>query len=327
MTKIKLSSLLLLISCFVHAQEGSSVYEFLRFPGSAHVGALGGTNVSLIENDLSLVFQNPSLLGQEMDMNLNLSYTSYIGGIGLGNVAFAKALGDRSTWGIGVNYISYGDMKQTGPDQSVLGTFSAKDMAISGFFSRDLNEKIRGGVSPKIIYSNFEQYSSMALSVDLGLSYYNKDDDFSLGLALKNVGRQVTAYHQEIENFPWDLQLGLTKRLSHAPIRFSLTAAHLNKWKFYDVEGNKDAFLTSLGKHFIVGVDFIPSDNLWIALGYNVKTAADMKLQDANKMGGFSIGAGLKVKSFNVGCALGNYHPSASSFMISLTTSLSEIQL
>ena len=50
-----------------------------------------------------------------------------------------------------------------------------------------------------------------------------------------------------------------------------------------------------------------------------------MKLQNGNKMGGFSAGAGVKVKRFDVGVSIARYHPSASSLMLSVSTVLGNI--
>ena len=44
------------------AQDGSSVFNFLRLPFSAHAAAHGGNNISLIEDDLTLAYHNPALL-------------------------------------------------------------------------------------------------------------------------------------------------------------------------------------------------------------------------------------------------------------------------
>jgi hypothetical protein len=93
------------------------------------------------------------------------------------------------------------------------------------------------------------------------------------------------------------------------------------------VDGEEDSFGSALAKHLVFGVEFIPNNNFWAAIGYNPKTNSDMKLQDTNKRSGFSIGAGIWVKAFNIGCSVARYHPSATSFMLSLTTSLSEIKL
>jgi len=309
------------------AQEGKSTFDFLQLPTSVRAAALGGTNVSIIENDLSLVFQNPAFLGQEMDLTISAGYLSYISDIGAGNVVFAKSLGQRSAWGVGFTYTNYGKMLETTEDQSILGNINAADICGNIFFSRDLTDKIRGGVAAKFIYSNYANNTAIGIGVDLGLSYYNRDKNLSIGLTGKNLGRQIKAYETELADLPWEIQLGLSQKLAHAPIRYSITAAHLNQWQFYNLQGEKDAFGTTFLKHFVFGVDFLLSDNFWFALGYNVKRASDLHLSQGNGLSGFSIGAGLRVKAFSFGCSVGKYYPSATSLLLNISTSLAEMKL
>ena len=311
----------------INAQEGSTIFNFLSFPTSARAGALGRTNISIVENDASLIYHNPALLGPEMDKNVNLNYLFYIADIGMGSATFTKALGERSAWGVGFNYINYGDMLKTDNTGTINGDLPAKDICGNLFFSRDLTDRLRGGITAKFIYSPYDEYTSMGLGVDLGLSYYNKEKQFSFGLVGKNLGRQIKAYDEEYAELPWEIQLGMSKRLENAPIRFSVTATNLNRWDYKTIEGEDQKFFTTLLDHFIVGFDFLPSDNLWVALGYNARVGSDMKLQQGNRMGGFSIGAGLNVKAFKISCSVAQYHPSATSFMVSFTTSFSEPKL
>jgi len=311
----------------VWAQEGEAGFEYLLLPQSAHSAALGGTNISLIENDASLIFDNPSLLGPEMNLTFQASYLAYVSDIRMGNAVFTKALGDRGAWGIGALYSHYGNMLETTEENIVLGDLVANDICASLFFSHDLNDKIRGGISGKFLYSNYYHNTAIGLGFDLGLSYYNEDKGFSFGLVGKNIGRQIKAYEEEIVGLPWDIQMGITKTLSHAPIRFSITGVYLKQWKINSVRGGDDSFLKTLGKHLLVGVDFIPSDNFWIGLGYNAKRGADMYLEEGNKLGGFSAGAGFRVKAFSFGCAVGKYNTAATSFMLSVATSFAEMKL
>jgi hypothetical protein len=304
------------------AQEGKTAFDYLLLPVSSRSGALGGVNISAIETDASLVYNNPALLGSEMDLNLTVSGLSYLADIKTGSVIFTKALGERSAWGIGVNYASYGKMTETSADNVVLGDLNATDICGNLFFSRDLSDKWRGGITAKFIYSNYYHSTATGIGVDLGLSYYDSDREFSIGLTGKNLGRQITAYDEgELAALPWDIQLGISKKLDHAPIRFSLTGVYLKQWQFDNYYKQKDSFLKTLGKHLIIGVDLIPSDNLWIGVGYNIKRGTDMYIQDGNKFAGFSIGAGLKIKTFAIGCAFGKYHPSASSLLLNISTS------
>jgi hypothetical protein len=80
-------------------------------------------------------------------------------------------------------------------------------------------------------------------------------------------------------------------------------------------------------KHWVLGLDYVPSDNFWIGIGFNPKTNADMKLQGGNILSGFSGGAGISVKMFDVGVSVAKYHPSALSLLVSVSTTLGDFKL
>jgi hypothetical protein len=290
--------------------------------------------VSLIERDPSLIFHNPALLGGETDGMVNLNYMNYISDIHTGSVAYTKAWRERSAWGIGVRFFSYGAMKETDAWRTVLGDFTAHDASLNIFYSYDLSDRWRGGASFGALYSGFAEYTSWGLSVDAGLSYFDADRGLSFGIALKHIGAQVKAYDEKREKLPWDIQLGITKKMAHAPFRFSVTGQYLNRWKFkyiddslQDTELDDGVAKTAL-KHLVFGVDFVPSENFWAGIGYNPKTAADMQLKDGgNRLGGFSAGAGLRVSRFDVGISIARYHPSAMSLMLSVSLALSNAGL
>lgn len=322
MRKILLLSFCLLISGALFAQAGKSTFDFLLLPNGVRSSALGGNNVSVIENDISLIYQNPAALGPEMDKGINLNYLAYIADIGMGSATFAKALGERSAWGIGALYTNYGNLKETDKGNNIIGDMRVSDINANLFFSHDLTDKIRGGITAKFIYSNYAHNTAMGLGVDLGLSYYDPEKDFSIGIVGKNIGRQIQSYEEELYSLPWDIQIGFTKRLARAPIRFSITSVYLSDWQLYNLQGEKYSFFNNFLNHLVLGVDFLPSDNLWVALGYNVKRGSDLSLQEGNRLAGFNIGAGLRVKAFSFGFSVGQYHPSATSFMLNVSTFL-----
>ena len=51
-----------MLSLTAVAQESQTAYNFLRMPESAHAAALGGDNISIIEDDATLALSNPALL-------------------------------------------------------------------------------------------------------------------------------------------------------------------------------------------------------------------------------------------------------------------------
>lgn len=332
MRNILFVGFLLLLAGVVPAQTGDAVYNFLRYPSSARANALGGHTVSLVERDPSLIFHNPALLGAEMDGMVNLNYMNYISDINVGSALFTKAVKEKAAWGVGAAFFSNGSFKGMSADNLPTGDFSAKDISMNGFFSYDLSDKWRGGIALKFLYSHYDIYSSLGLCVDAGLSYYNSEKEFSFGFAFKNIGAQLKPYYEERQKLPWDIQLGITKRMTHAPIRFSLMAMYLNRWKFdYVDEVDKEAyeedkFFKSLVKHFVIGVDYVPSENFWLGVGWNPKTMWDMKLRGGNVLAGFSGGAGVKIKMFDVGVSVAKYHPSALSLLMSVSVTLADFK-
>ena len=316
------------------AQEGASAYSFLEVPSSSHAFALGGTNITVIDDDVNLMEQNPALLGPEIDMQVGFNYMHYLGASNFAGVRYGMAAGDRGAWSIGIQYLGYGTMSQTEADGSVVGTFSPQDVVFSGMYAHDFTDRLRGGINVKMIYSSYEQYTAFAMATDLGLNYYDPDHDMSLSLVLKNLGGQIKRFDNDYDRLPFDIQLGWMQRLGSSPFQLSITAWHLNKWNlpYYDMEDNgseirvlKQSFMSNLFRHLVFGLQYAPSDKFYIALGYNYKTRTDMSTYNRNILSGFSIGAGLKVKSFALGVAYAQPHKSGSSIMLNLSTNLNEL--
>ena len=289
--------LLLLFWVRTQAQEDNSVFQFLKLPFSSHAAALGGENISIIEDDLTMAVHNPALLSCVADKTLNLNYTLYIAGVNAASAAFSRVLGDRSTWAVTAQFVNYGTMKETTSENIITGTFSAKDMAFSGIYSYDL--------------SDYYKFSSFAIGVDLGLNYYHQNSDFSFSMVARNLGGQIVAFEDKREKLPVDVQVGITKRLSHAPFRISATLYNLTDWKnskFFD--------------HAVIGMDFLPTDNFYVSLGYNFRRTNEMKVADSSHWAGFTAGAGLQIKRFKLGAAYAKYHLSTSSLLFNLSMTL-----
>lgn len=296
------------------AQESQTAYNFLRLPVSAHAAALGGDNISLVDDDATLIFQNPALINDVSDRTINLNFMTYMEGAKTASAAFLKAAGERGTWGVTAQYMDYGSMKETTADNQELGTFSARDIAIGGTFAYALTNEISGGVTAKFITSYIGSYNSLALGVDLGINYYHEDYDLSLSAVARNLGGQFKAYNDDFDRIPLDLQIGATKRIGHSPLRVSATMSRLNDWS----EG--------FGRHFAIGADVLLGQSIYVAAGYNFRRASEMKISDAEGSSahgaGLSIGAGLSLERFKLHVAYAKYHVSASSILINISYAL-----
>ena len=318
----------------INAQDGTIAYNFLNLPSSSHIYGLGGVNISTIEDNINLTDQNPALLGPEMDLQIGLNYMRYVGETNFAGLKFAKKATERSAFAIGVQYFGYGSMKYADEQGNILGSFSPKDIAINVAYSHDITDRWRGGINLKYIYSAYDEFSAMALAADLGVNYYDPESDLSLSLVGANLGGQINRFNDTYDRLPIDVRLGLTKGLGSIPVRLSVTAWNLTKWSlpYYDPgDGTssdgiklKDSFIPNLFRHLIFAADFVPSQRFHIGLGYNYKTRTDMSTYSRNLLSGFSLTAGINVKSFGIDVALAQPHTGATTFMVNLSANLND---
>ena len=312
----------MLLPVVTWAQDG--VFNFLRLPFSAHAAALGGNNISLIEDDISLAFHNPALLINVSDNTLHLNYMTYISDSKVAGAMYDKVLGERSVAAVAARYVDYGSFDGYDENNSAMGSFAAKDIEVKLMYSYLLSDRISGGVSGKFISSKYESYNSIALGVDLGLNYYNEDSDFSASLVLANLGGQVKAFDDKTEKLPFDVQLGFSKRLSHAPLRVSVTLNNLNHWDkdhFYNADGSEDNFSEMLLKHAVFGADLMLGKNFQVSLGYNYRISQELSVS-GSKWDGLTAGANLSVKRVKLGASYSKLHVSSSSFLFNISYAL-----
>lgn len=305
------------------AQGGESAFNFLRLPYSSRVAALGGNNISVIDDDLSLSMHNPALLINATDKTLDLSFMTYMSGSKVAGAAFNKTFGERSAGAVAARYVDYGKFDGYTPDNIFTGTFRAMDIELDFIYCYLLSERWSGGVAGKFIYSQYESLNSLAIGVDLGLNYYDPDHDFSASLTFKNLGGQVMTFEEKHEIMPIDIQLGLTKRLAHAPILLSATLTNLHRWKsthFYNADGSKDNFGELLLKHITLGADILIGDNFYASVGYNYRMSRE--LSTGKGLAGFSLGAGLHINKVKFSASYSKLHISSSSLLFNIAYSL-----
>ncbi len=334
--------LYLILICFAIFQltkaqyGGESTYDFLNLTNSAKVGALGGTNVSITDSigDLNFVFHNPALLKEDMNQALVLNYVPYIADINYGYVAYAQHFKNLGTFSLGIHSVNYGSFTRTNEYNETLGTASAAEYAFILTYARQLSPTISMGMSIKPIYSKFDSYSSFGLATDFGFNYNRKDKNFSLGIVLRNLGSQISTYAETKEDMPSDLQIGITKRLAHAPFRFSLTAQNLLDWDLtYEnsddadsssADTNNDAsFGDKFMRHMVIGIEFLPAKNFHIDLGYNHRRRKELGYEEKMSTAGYSWGFGFRVYKFMFSYGSARYHLGGSSNHFSITTNLS----
>ena len=314
MKKTSFIIILTIMAIAARAQDSRTGYNFLKLPVSAHAAALGGDNISIIEDDESMIFNNPALLSSVSDKTINLNYMNYMSGANTASAAFNRIIKERASVAASAQFIDYGKMKEVDENNVQTGEFSAKDISIAGYFSYMLTDRIAGGITAKFVTSYIGDYNSIAMGIDLGLNYYDPDKEWSVSLVAKNLGGQMKAYDDQYDRMPIDVQLGASKRFAHMPFRLSATLVDLNHLDYKFIN------------HLVMGADIIISPTIWVGIGYNFRRANEMKITEADGESshgaGLSFGAGINLERFKLNLAYGKYHVSSSSILINLAYSL-----
>ena len=324
----------------LHSQVGNSVYSFLDLPVSSRIASLGGSNVSLRDNDLSFSFCNPALLSSENNKQISLSIANYLAGIKFGTAMYGFQLKEKHLLAVGMQYIDYGKFVETSETNEELGSFTAKDMALYLIYNYKISDRISVGGTLKPVYSVYERYTSYGVAMDAGASYAIPEKFFYAGITLRNIGTQLKGYYntggnQHYEPLPFQIEAGISKKLNHAPFRFSLTLHNLQRWNLnylsgenVDDELTKEAsFLDMALRHTIIGVEFVPGKNFYLSAAYNHRRQSELKMTGFKSAAGFSFGGGIKLYKFHVGFGMTTFQTGLSAYQFSIATALNDFGL
>jgi hypothetical protein len=309
------------------------------------MAALGGTNVSLYDHDLNFVFHNPALRSSKSDKIIDISISNYLADITFGTGIYAFSKGENM-FSVGMQYVDYGKFDGRDEYDIQTGIFSARDMALYLSYARQVNKHLTLGGTLKPLCSVFETYTSVGAAIDAGLLYSDSASQFSAGFTIRNIGTQFKGYYsdedgQHYEALPWNIELGISKKLAHAPFRFSLTLHNLQQWNLNYIStvekqkinlndtktDDKPSFVDMAFRHAIIGVEFVPNNSFYVAASYNHRRMQEMAMDGFKTTSGFSFGAGVKLYRFRLGFALSQFQVGNFSYMFSVSSDLNDFGL
>ncbi|HBX53663.1 MAG: hypothetical protein A2275_03700 [Bacteroidetes bacterium RIFOXYA12_FULL_35_11] len=319
---LKITTILILLTfSFASLAQvgGNSVYDFINLPNSARVSSLGGNNISLNDHDLNLPFYNPSLLTDSMHHQVVMNFSNYFAGINYGYASFAHKYNDYGVFAAGIQYVNYGSFRETDETGQELGNFKSSEYNFNLMWAKPvLDSMFTVGANLKTVYSEMYQFYSSALLLDAGLTYHLQKWQMNAALVIKNAGFQLKPYHDSNrEPMPFDIQMGLTKKLKHAPIRFSFTFHNLLKpdltyeLQTADTSSKKSKFLVVSDKvlrHVIIGVELLPVKNFFLNIGYNHQRRMELQIETRPYLSGISWGFGFKISKFRFSYGRARYH-------------------
>ena len=326
---------------------GKHVYEFLNLSPSARVTGLGGNLITVKDDDVALALHNPSALNPSMHTQLSFNHNFHMAGINNGYVSYGHHIKkwDATIHG-GLQYLSYGTFDAADEFGNITGTFKASEYAFVGGIGKQLYEKLSVGANMKFITSQLESYNSIGMVADFGAFYQDTSGTFSLSLVMKNVGAQFTKYGENRESVPFDLQIGLSKRLKHLPLRFSVIYHNLHRWNIlYDDPNSEETpsflggtepqtqsdfslFVDNLFRHLIFNAEFLlgKKENFRLRVGYSHFHKKEFSIENYRSMAGFTLGFGFKVNRFRIEYGRNFYHYAGGLNHISISTSITQFR-
>lgn len=295
---MKLKSVFILLALSLsNATAQVGVYEFLRSDVGARAAALQGSFLTM-PNDPNTLFYNPAALTSIDESQLSIGYFKHLAGIISGSISYADSLESIGTIGIGVLYFDYGSFDRTDASEYILGTFGASDIALVAGLGMPLDEVTSAGVSVEYIHSSLAEYSSSAVAIGFGVTYYIPSQNLTLGGSILHAGKQLNAYNGTKESLPLDISIGLTKRPEHVPVYLNVVFHRLNK---------KTPSFFERFRSFTFGAEFLMSSSLRLRFGYNNEQRRDLRLLSKTELAGFALGGGLYLNRYVIDYAYNSY--------------------
>jgi len=289
-----LFSILIITSVAVNAQN---TFEFLRVDVSPRAAALGGSFTAGTD-DANVIHYNPAALKQLAGSPFSANFVKHLLDINFFGVAYTKEFEGIGRFGAAFRYANYGTFTEADEFGNKTGTYGVNELAFTVGYANVLAENFYYGANLKLIHSSIASYSSSGIAFDLGLQYNIPSQLINIGFTMTNIGGQLSSYTGATEKLPFDISVGVTKKLEHLPVKLFLDFHRLNE--------DTDEFIKRL-EYFSFGTEFYLSKSLTLRLGYDNKKRKDLKVGDFAGLAGFNAGLGVKIDKYTFDYAFSSY--------------------
>ncbi|WP_396209732.1 type IX secretion system protein PorQ [Flavobacterium sp.] len=326
------------LSTTVYSQIGGKyVYQFLNLAQSARQAALGGKTVTVVDYDVNQAFYNPATINEKMSNRLSTNFGNYYGEVTYGTAAYAYTYDKHlQTFHAGVSYINYGSFDGRDELGNPTSDFTGSEAALSLGYAYNLPwTDMYMGVNAKLISSTLESYNSWGAAVDLGLLYVDTQNDINYGLAVRNLGAQITPYADTREKLPLSIDAGISQLLENVPIRWHMTFENLQQWNIGfsnpnraqgsldgSTQEEKVSFFNNALRHLILGAELFPEKGFNIRLGYNFRRGEELRIIEQRHFSGISVGFGLRIGKIKFDYSYSRYTLAANTSLFGLMIDL-----
>jgi hypothetical protein len=265
-------------------------FAFLRTPVGARPAAMGASFLA-VSRDAHAIYYNPAGLANVPTRTGAFGYLNHILDIQSFFGAYIHPH-SRGSFGIAINYADYGEFTRTDEFGTESGSFGASTVVAYLSYSQMRGERLMLGVNLKLIRAQLEEFSADGAAVDLGFIYQSTImENLTFAGGIFNLGKERAAFIKTKERLPLNFQFGISKKLAHLPLMYSLT---LLKYQEEDLR-------------FRAGGEFLLSKGLMMRLGYD-SVRGDQKVgTDSDRFAGLSFGLGMTIHDYTLDYSLSSF--------------------
>lgn len=176
-------------------RRGTAGASQLLVPVTARSASLGASMTSGIAgmNGLEAIFSNPAGLAMNTGTAAIFSRMDYVADIGVNFFGIAQNFGNNNI-AFTVASWDFGDIPlqtELAPEISSV-TYNASFITAGLTYARVFTDRISAGITVKVVNESIDDISASAVAVDMGMTYIVGESGLRLGVALKNIGTQMT---------------------------------------------------------------------------------------------------------------------------------------
>ncbi|MEJ2054138.1 MAG: PorV/PorQ family protein [Calditrichaceae bacterium] len=171
---------------------GTSAGNFLKIGVGSRAQGMSGAYVAQAD-DATALYWNPAGIVHVQSKQVSFTQIDWIADIELNYLATAFSLGDFGHIGVGITYLSMGEMKITNWEhpEGTGETFNSNDLSIGLTYARHLTDRFNVGITVKYIQEKINQSTASAYAMDIGTSYNTGFHGIKIGMALTNFGTKM----------------------------------------------------------------------------------------------------------------------------------------
>ncbi|MBD3404092.1 PorV/PorQ family protein, partial [candidate division GN15 bacterium] len=203
-----------------NVNAGTSGFSFLKINIGARAVGMGGAFTGLADDETALYYNPAGIASMEGDRYI-AGYHNYFVDLQSGVVGYLHEIRYGTMIGGYISYLDYGDFTETDEVGNELGEFGGGDMvfAISAATSR--GESYKFGATMKFIYEKLDEYSATGVALDVGARYNTFRSRYTAGVAIQNLGFQLSSLGEEKDRLPLTFRVGGSADPRGLPIVFS----------------------------------------------------------------------------------------------------------